>query len=239
MNKTNNYRSNQKKDHFRNQLNQWWNSKSEGFKLFSAIALVNGIVFIGWKVPRLQNFMLKYFMTHTNTKSLKCWPMLLSTFSHYSPVHLIINMIVIKSFSDIGVHLFGTEQFLALYLSSGVISSFASYFYKVMVVRSGSSLGASGAILGILASCCVARPDLQLMIVFLPFFTISAGMALKGIIMLDTAGLLLKWGFFDHAAHLGGALFGVWYTTYGQNIIWDNRKEVIRIWQQIRNLFSK
>jgi rhomboid-like protein len=47
------------------------------------------------------------------------------------------------------------------------------------------------------------------MIVFLPFFTISAGMALKGIIMLDTAGLLLKWGFFDHAAHLGGALFGV------------------------------
>lgn len=32
---------------------------------------------------------------------------------------------------------------------------------------------------------------------------------LKAIIAMDTAGLVLGWKFFDHAAHLGGALFGV------------------------------
>lgn len=33
--------------------------------------------------------------------------------------------------------------------------------------------------------------------------------ALKAIIAFDTAGLALGWRFFDHAAHLGGALFGM------------------------------
>lgn len=33
--------------------------------------------------------------------------------------------------------------------------------------------------------------------------------ALFGIISLDIMGLLLKWQMFDHAAHLGGTLFGM------------------------------
>jgi len=88
------------------------------------------------------------------------------------------------------------------------------------------------------AANCIARPDLQLVIIFLPFFTISAGMAIKGLLVLDTAGLILKWGFFDHAAHIGGALFGIWYTTYGQTIIWDNKSKVMKVWQQIKNQFK-
>ena len=67
----------------------------------------------------------------------------------------------------------------------------------------------SGAILGILASSCELHPDIKLMIIFLPFFTIPASVAIKGIILFDAAGMLLKWQIFDHAAHLGGALFGM------------------------------
>ena len=33
--------------------------------------------------------------------------------------------------------------------------------------------------------------------------------ALIGIIALDTAGILFRWQLFDHAAHLGGVLFGM------------------------------
>ena len=46
--------------------------------------------------------------------------------------------------------------------------------------------------------------DLELLI-YSPFFP----QALKAIIAMDTAGLVLGWLVFDHAAHLGGALFGV------------------------------
>lgn len=47
------------------------------------------------------------------------------------------------------------------------------------------------------------------MIIFLPFFTFSSATALKGLVLFDSLGLILKWGFFDHAAHLGGTLSGV------------------------------
>lgn len=68
--------------------------------------------------------------------------MVFSTFSHYSILHLAANMYVLHSFSTIAVTTLGKEQFLALYLSSGVIASFASHMYKTMFGVPGLSLGA-------------------------------------------------------------------------------------------------
>lgn len=51
-------------------------------------------------------------------------------------------MYVLHSFSAIAVSSLGREQFLALYLSSGVISSFASHVYKTVFNAPGLSLGA-------------------------------------------------------------------------------------------------
>uniref|UniRef100_A0A2K6SZ98 rhomboid protease n=1 Tax=Saimiri boliviensis boliviensis TaxID=39432 RepID=A0A2K6SZ98_SAIBB len=62
----------------------------------------------------------------------------------------------------------------------------------------------------------------------------SLGAALKAIIAMDTAGLILGWKVFDHAAHLGGALFGIWYVTYGHELIWKNREPLVKIWHEIR-----
>uniref|UniRef100_A0A2I3T2G5 rhomboid protease n=1 Tax=Pan troglodytes TaxID=9598 RepID=A0A2I3T2G5_PANTR len=62
----------------------------------------------------------------------------------------------------------------------------------------------------------------------------SLGAALKAIIAMDTAGMILGWKFFDHAAHLGGALFGIWYVTYGHELIWKNREPLVKIWHEIR-----
>lgn len=49
-----------------------------------------------------------------------CWPMLLSTFSHYSLFHMATNMYVLWSFSSSIINMMGKEQFVALYLSAGV-----------------------------------------------------------------------------------------------------------------------
>ncbi|XP_063477896.1 presenilin-associated rhomboid-like protein, mitochondrial isoform X4 [Symphalangus syndactylus] len=62
----------------------------------------------------------------------------------------------------------------------------------------------------------------------------SLGAALKAIIAMDTAGMILGWKFFDHAAHLGGALFGIWYVTYGHELIWKNREPLVKMWHEIR-----
>ncbi|XP_063518547.1 presenilin-associated rhomboid-like protein, mitochondrial isoform X3 [Pongo pygmaeus] len=93
--------------------------------------------------------------------------------------------------------------------ASSVISNFVSYVGKVATGRYGPSLGASGAIMTVLAAVCTKIPEGRLAIIFLPMFTFTAGNALKAIIAMDTAGMILGWKFFDHAAHLGGALFGI------------------------------
>ncbi|KAJ8280566.1 hypothetical protein GJAV_G00056330, partial [Gymnothorax javanicus] len=224
----------QKQGDLRKQVNKWWNSLSEGQRTVTGIIGLNVLVFCCWRVPALQRAMVMYFTSNPASRAV-CLPMILSTFSHYSLFHMAANMYVLWSFSSSIVSLLGPEQFMAVYLSAGVISTFASYLAKTATGRLGPSLGASGAIMTVLAAVCTKMPEAKLAIVFLPMFTFTAGSALKAIVAMDTAGLILGWKFFDHAAHLGGALFGIWYVTYGHELIWKNREPLVKIWHELRS----
>uniref|UniRef100_A0A2K5RIP2 Presenilin-associated rhomboid-like protein, mitochondrial n=1 Tax=Cebus imitator TaxID=2715852 RepID=A0A2K5RIP2_CEBIM len=214
-------------------INKWWNNLSDGQRTVTGIIAANVLVFCLWRVPSLNRTMTRYFTSNPASKVL-CSPMLLSTFSHFSLIHMAANMYVLWSFSSSIVNLLGQEQFMAVYLSAGVISNFVSYVCKVATGRYGPSLGASGAIMTVLAAVCTKMPEGRLAIIFFPILTFTAGNALKAIIAMDTAGLILGWKVFDHAAHLGGALFGIWYVTYGHELIWKNREPLVKIWHEIR-----
>ena len=95
-----------------------------------------------------------------------CSPMLLSTFSHFSLFHMAANMYVLWSFSSSIVNILGQEQFMAVYLSAGVISNFVSYVCKVATRRYGPSLGASRAIMMILAAVRTKIPEGRLAIIY-------------------------------------------------------------------------
>ena len=134
--------------------------------------------------------------------------MILSTLSHKDVFHLSINMFVMFSFAQSVVSVLGKEQFLAVYTSAGVFASLVSLTHKVMTRSVIPSVGASGAILAVFAVHCLFFPDSRIQIVFLPFLGTSAGYALPGVMLLDSMGLILKWRWLDHAAHLGGAGIG-------------------------------
>ncbi|KAM4795207.1 presenilin-associated rhomboid-like protein, mitochondrial isoform 2-T2 [Rhinophrynus dorsalis] len=223
-----------KQGDFRKHVNEWWNSLSEGQRTVSGIIAANALVFCLWRVPSLQRTMIRYFTSNPVSQSL-CLPMVLSTFSHFSLFHMAANMYVLWSFSSSIVSMLGREQFLAVYMSAGVLSTFASYISKGVTGRFGPSLGASGAIMAILAAVCTKMPEAKLAIIFLPMFTFTAGNALKAIIALDSAGLILGWKFFDHAAHLGGAFFGIWYAIYGHEYIWKKREPLVKMWHEFRS----
>uniref|UniRef100_A0A6B2EGT5 rhomboid protease n=1 Tax=Phlebotomus kandelakii TaxID=1109342 RepID=A0A6B2EGT5_9DIPT len=216
----------------------WWRNLSDGDRVFIPICALNLLVFGLWRVPRLQPMMVKYFCSNPAARAI-CWPMFLSTFSHYSLFHIFANMYVLRSFSGPAIHALGREQFLGLYLSAGVVSSLASYIYKTGVRQAGLSLGASGAIMAILAYVCTQYPDTQLSIIFLPMFTFSAGTAIKCIMGVDLAGIVMGWKIFDHAAHLGGALFGLFWFYYGTTNLWPRREVILREYHKIREQKSK
>lgn len=223
-----------KRGDWRKDINQWWNSLSEGQRTVTGIIAANLLIFCCWRIPPLQQTMMRYFTANPASKTL-CAPMLLSAFSHYTLFHLAANMYVLWSFSSSAVSMLGREQFMAVYLSAGVISSFVSYVAKTATGSFGPSLGASGAIMTVLAAVCTKMPEAKLAIIFLPMFTFTAGNALKAIVALDSVGLLLGWKFFDHAAHLGGALFGIWYVLYGHEQIWKKREPFVKLWHDLRS----
>ena len=222
-----------KEGEFRKAINNWWNGLNDGQKVFWPLCLLNGIVFACWHHPALQSTMFRYFCSNPAARAV-CWPMLLSTFSHFSFIHFGLNMYVLHSFSSGVGRSLGKEQFLAMYMSGGVVSSLVSHAFKVAMRCPGPSLGASGAIMALLGYFCTHYPEAQLSIVFIPGFSFSADTAIKAIMCLDAAGMAMGWRLFDHAAHFGGALFGLFYAYFGPKYIWANTEPVMKKWHQLR-----
>ncbi|XP_003975640.2 presenilin-associated rhomboid-like protein A, mitochondrial [Takifugu rubripes] len=214
-------------------VDDFWSSLTEGQRTVTGIIAVNAVVLCCWRIPIMQRSMIKYFTSNPASKT-KCLPMILSSFSHYSIIHMMANMYVLWTFSSGIVSLLGKEQFLAVYLSAGVISTMVSYICKTTTGRLYPSLGASGAVMAVLAAVCTKVPEAKLGIIFLPMLTFSAGSALKALIAIDAAGLILGWRLLDHAAHLGGALFGIWYIAYGHKLIWRRREPLVKMWHDMR-----
>ncbi|KAH0564716.1 presenilins-associated rhomboid-like protein, mitochondrial isoform X1 [Cotesia glomerata] len=219
---------------WRGKAQSWWRNLSNGERIFVPICYLNVMVFLAWRVPAFRATMTKYFCANPASSAI-CWPMVLSTFSHHSLLHLGTNMYVLHSFSTAAVGTLGTEQFVALYLTSGVLSSFASHLFKVVFQRPGLSLGASGAILGVVAFICAQYPDTRLGIAFLPMITFTAGNAIKGLLAFDVIGCVMRWRFLDHAAHLGGAMWGLYWQMWGNSQIWQNRKSFLNLWHSFRD----
>lgn len=180
------------------------------------IVAVCAAVTLAWQIPAIQPFMWRFFTNSFASKSL-CLPMFLSCLSHKNFLHLGVNMYVLYSFSAPVIQNFlGVDQFNAMFFTGGLVSSLVSLIHKSATKCPIRALGASGAICAALVYTCSKMPDARLNIVFLPMFTFSAENAVYGLILFDFLGLVFKWRLFDHAAHLGGSFFGLFYATYGE-----------------------
>ncbi|KAJ6518790.1 hypothetical protein C8R45DRAFT_949231 [Mycena sanguinolenta] len=125
-------------------------------------------------------------------------------------------------------------HFLSFFIAAGLVSSLASHTLRVrlydrivatlsnlsnpgrlQIIR--GSLGASGAIYACVTFDAVAYPDLTIAPIFIPW-GVPIRMGVGALMALDLVGLLRGWRMFDHIAHLGGAVFGLWYALYGPAI---------------------
>jgi len=224
----------EKRGELRQKLNEWWGNIPPGEQIFWPICAINALVFMAWKIPAFSPFLVKWFSTNPYSRAVAL-PMLLSVFSHYSLFHLAANMFVLHSFTPSATHILGREQFVGMYLTSGVVASLGSHFHKMYIRSAVPSLGASGAIMGILGLVCSNMPNIPLGIIFIPNFSFSADTALKCIIAIDSTGVLLGWRFFDHAAHLSGCLFGVAFNQYAAGPLNQFRDMVTEHWHRYRN----
>ncbi|RDL42093.1 uncharacterized protein BP5553_02072 [Venustampulla echinocandica] len=178
------------------------------------IILANTVIFAAWRLPVFYRFLNMNFITVPGYPY--AFSILGNIFSHQALGHFAMNMAFIWV---IGTRLheeIGRANFLAVYFSTGVVGSFASLSH--FVLRGSfvsSSLGASGAICGIVATYLWLNGSekMQLFGVFpptdWPSFTGKA--LLATLIGLELIGLWRGNGVrvVDHFAHLGGYGAGI------------------------------
>ncbi len=132
-------------------------------------------------------------------------------FLHADLMHLMFNMLTLYFFGPIVVEAFGAFGFLIVYFGSILLGNvFSLYLYKNQSWY--SAIGASGGVSGILFASIAMIPDLGIYFFFIPiaipgylfgfaYFAYSVYMMLNPR-QNDNIG---------HAAHLGGAFFGLVY----------------------------
>ena len=130
------------------------------------------------------------------------WRLMSATFLHGGILHLGMNMWALWSTGALLERFYGNKQFLILYLLSGLFGSLASLFFSA---RTGVSVGASGAIFGVVGAILAAIYTKQgkmpatmvkaLRASMLPFVAFSLFMGFTS-------------GHIDNAAHIGGGVAG-------------------------------
>lgn len=121
------------------------------------------------------------------------WMFLTAIFLHADIMHLLYNMFALALFGAILEKIVGGKMLLAIFFVSGLVASAAAFFFY------SASLGASGAIFGILGALAVMRPRMTIWIyVPMPMFVAIFVWA-----ALDLTGFLYPSGI-ANAAHLAG-----------------------------------
>jgi membrane associated rhomboid family serine protease len=133
--------------------------------------------------------------------------LLTSAFVHAGVGHLLFNLITFYSFAFRLEHVIGSLRFVALYFSSLLVSGLGTCF-KHRNDPAYASLGASGAILGVLFASIVYFPRQSLFILPIPI-PIPAPLFAVGYLAFSWYSSRMNRGQINHDAHIFGALTGL------------------------------
>lgn len=145
------------------------------------------------------------------------WRILTSGFCHANLWHIAFNMFVLFTFGRLLEPILGSKEFLITFLAGVVVSGICHEALQIMLGTNIAALGASGGVMTIVFITAMTFPDVKVLL----FFVIPMDLRIAAILLvaIDVLGLLGIFQLFGaniaHAAHLGGAAFGVAYKYFG------------------------
>ena len=145
------------------------------------------------------------------------WQFFSYMFLHGGFWHIFFNMYALLIFGIPIEQAWGTKRFLKYYLFTGVGAGFTIFVINSFIHTSSlavPTIGASGAVFGILLAFGVMFPNTELLLFFVipvkaKYLVILYGVfTLSALLSPDTGGNI------SHAGHLGGLIFGIIYFLY-------------------------
>ncbi|MEW5800252.1 MAG: rhomboid family intramembrane serine protease [Bacteroidota bacterium] len=191
-----------------------------GFQFFppviKTLLIANGAVFLA--TIFLGNFRIgEFYFEQFFYQAFALWPLgygfgfwqlFTYMFMHASFTHILFNMLALWMFGMELEHVMGSKKFLIYYLLCGFGGGLANLLIAPMFTSVGPTVGASGAVYGVLLAFGMMFPDRPIYVYFL--LPIKA----KYFVVMYMAIEIFSVGSMDgvaHFAHLGGALVGFLY----------------------------
>jgi membrane associated rhomboid family serine protease len=152
--------------------------------------------------------MSKWFALNPVTFLWKPWQLVTYMFMHGGFGHLFFNMYTLFIFGSVLENVWGTKKFLTFYFVTGIGAALVNIGVQYLTGSFALTVGASGAIYGILMGYAMLYPDSRLTLLFPP-----VSMKAKWFVLIF-AGIELLLGISNnpadnvaHFAHLGGLIF--------------------------------
>ncbi len=140
------------------------------------------------------------------------WQLVTHAFLHADPVHLILNMFGLVMFGAPLEHEWRARRFITLYAVSMLGGGLCQLALTSLMLRYGgppmSTVGASGAIFGLMVAYARLHPNHRIGLLFLPVMMKARTMIAIIIVLQLVLAIVPGGGNVAYLAHLGGALSG-------------------------------
>jgi membrane associated rhomboid family serine protease len=195
-----------------------------GFSFFppviKSLLIINGIVFLIQMLGQnlligdttLEQYIIKYFALIPIGYGFLPWQLITYQFMHGGIMHIALNMFALWMFGIEIENIWGSKKFLFFYLMCGVAAGISQLIFPPLFNEPlAPTIGASGAIFGVLIAFGMMFPDRYIYIYFL--LPVKAKYLIIGYVLLELYSIP-QGGNVAHLAHLGGALAGFIYLMY-------------------------
>ena len=172
------------------------------------IIIANVLVFFAQFLFQDKGFLIERYgaLFPLGSPFFRIWQLVTYMFLHGGLMHIFFNMFSLFIFGPILENLWGAKRFFNFYIICGIAAGVAQLFIDL---NFDLAVGASGAIMGIMAAFAYLFPNTELMLMFIPV-PIKAKYLIPGFMALDLFGAFARVDGDNvaHWAHLGGALAG-------------------------------
>jgi len=134
------------------------------------------------------------------------WQLITYQFMHGGFTHIFFNMFILWMFGMEVENIWGSKKFLSFYLICGIAAGLAQLFISPLFSSPAPTIGASGAIFGVMIAFGMLFPDRYIFLWFL--IPIKAKYLIGFLFVLEIFWIGNAGSDVAHLAHLGGAIAG-------------------------------
>ena len=160
------------------------------------------------------SFMEDHFLVSLNAVlSLRVWTLITSCFSHQDFNHFLFNMFAFYVFGRSVGEVVGSRGLVHVYLVGGLLASLGHVAFQIITGSNVPALGASGSVMAFAVVYGATFPKRKLYLYFA--IPVPAIILVVGFVVMDLMGVLgVGKSNIAHAAHLGGAFYGLAYWAF-------------------------